>query len=270
MPVWQIARDEYNKANPTNQVAFLFINPKDSSDQVAEFLKDNDLSLPIRFDYGGEVANAYGISGIPTTLFINRSGVVVFEQEGSFPDVISIENQLQQSFGSSSSVTAKPPITSYPSESVPEQNQQLSNPTWGQLVNFLEEDDTDRHPYVYPAFVCEDFAKMLQDHATQAGLRCAILHVQLSGYPDWFGYGIPSNTGHACNAFQTTDRGLVYVDDTGMPSGHLPPGGADKIVDIQVGHHYIPYSLFPAAGWSSQWDDMGQVMAIGTAKWNGK
>ena len=271
--MWQLARDRYNKYNPDNQVGFLFVNSRDSSEQVAGFLGDYNLSLPVRFDEGAEIENAYGVSLIPTTFFINRDRVVVFVQKGMFPDVLTIETQMQQTLGSSVVVNPSPqPSTpTPPPETTPKPTpaEKLNNPTWEQLVSFLERDDTDRHPYVYPAFVCEDFANMLQDHATKAGIRCAVVHVQLSGYPDWFGYGIPSNTGHACNAFQT-DRGLVYIDDTGQPSGQLPPMGADKTVDIQVGRDYIPYGLFPSMGWSSQWGDMGTITAINPARWNGE
>jgi len=141
----------------------------------------------------------------------------------------------------------------------------LKDPSWSQLLDFLLADDTDSHPYVYPTFVCEDFAEMLQSHARSAGWRCAIVNVQLSGYPDWFGYGIPSNTGHACNAFNTPDRGLVYIDDTRTPGAG--PTNQDNIVDIQVGEEYIPMALFPSPGWESASLSMGVVVSIGEPQW---
>ena len=141
----------------------------------------------------------------------------------------------------------------------------LKDPSWNQLLDFLLADDTDSHPYVYPTFVCEDFAGMLQSHAKSAGWRCAIITVQLSGYPDWFHYGIPSNTGHACNAFNTTDRGLVYIDDT--RSAGAGPVNQDNTVDIQVGKEYIPMALFPSPGWYSASLSMGVVVGISKPQW---
>jgi len=47
---------------------------------------------------------------------------------------------------------------------------------------------------------------------------------------------------HALDAFQTTDRGLIYVDDTGA----VPGNGVSrcvKIVNIAVGQNYQPVSL---------------------------
>jgi len=141
----------------------------------------------------------------------------------------------------------------------------LKDPTWDQLLEFLLSDDTDSHPYDYPTFVCHDFAVMLQSHANSAGWRCAIISVQLSGYPDFFNYGIPSNTEHSCNAFNTTDRGLVYIDDT--RSAGIGPANQDKSVDIQIGQEYIPMALFPSPRWYPAYSSMGVVVSISEPQW---
>jgi hypothetical protein len=140
----------------------------------------------------------------------------------------------------------------------------LKDPTWSELLDFLQADDTDTHPYVYPTFVCENFAEMLQNHAKKAGWRCAIVTVQLSGYPDFYHYGIPSNTGHALNAFQTTDRGLVYVDDTRAQGG---PANQDNTVDVEIGKQYVPMALFPDPNWLPNSEPMGIVVSIGDPRW---
>jgi len=135
----------------------------------------------------------------------------------------------------------------------------LINPSWAQLKDFLYEDDTDEMAYVYPTTVCFDFAQKLQRNAEAAGWRCAFVEVELEGYPDWYGYGIPSSTGHALNAFETTDKGLVYIDCTAAP-GYS--GNADKTVDVKVGGQYIPRSIFPEPGWSSTWGNMGTITDV--------
>jgi len=142
---------------------------------------------------------------------------------------------------------------------------ELKDPTWSQLLEFLLSDDTDSHPYNYPTFVCHDFAVMLQGHANSAGWRCASITVQLSGYPDYFNYGIPSNTGHACNAFDTTDRGLVYIDCTRSPGSG--PANQDKRVDIRIGQEYIPEALFWSPQWNPYWSSMGVVVSISEPQW---
>ena len=138
----------------------------------------------------------------------------------------------------------------------------LLNPSWEELKDFLYEDDTDDMEYVYPTTICYHFAQRLQKNAKAAGWRCAIVEVRLEGYPDWYDYGIPSSTGHALNAFETTDKGLVYIDCTAAP-GYS--GNADKIVDVKVGEQYTPESIFPS--YFQYWESMGTVVEIESIDW---
>jgi len=142
----------------------------------------------------------------------------------------------------------------------------LRNPSWSQLKSFLLEDNTDEMEYIYPVVVCADFADKLKRNAEEAGWRCAFVSVKLEGYPDWYDYGIPSSTEHACNAFETTDRGLVFIDCT-RPALSEFSGNADKSVNVEIGREYITTSIFPMAGWSSVWPSMGVVAEILSIKW---
>lgn len=54
-------------------------------------------------------------------------------------------------------------------------------------------------------------------------LRCAWVSIDF----EWGG------NGHACNAFNTTDRGLVFIDCT----------NGDAYVDMQIGQWYAPTPL---------------------------
>lgn len=146
-------------------------------------------------------------------------------------------------------------------------NPQAHNPSWGELRTFLANDKTDEMEYNYPTFVCADFAERLHNNAEEAGLRAAYVGIQLSGYTDPYGYGIPSNSGHALNAFDTTDYGLVYVDCTGLPGNIGSPCSSDKEVNIQIGKEYIPESIFPCVGWSSTWYSGGVVEEIEVTQW---
>lgn len=139
----------------------------------------------------------------------------------------------------------------------------LRNPSWEELKAFLYKDDTDKMKYVFPTTVCQDFAEKLQENAKEAGWRCALVVVRLEGYPDWYDYGIPSNTEHALNAFETTDRGLVYIDCT-RPAGGFQPPHMDTIVDVSIGKLYIPVLIFsPGPPGLS----MGTIVAIESIGW---
>jgi DNA-directed RNA polymerase subunit RPC12/RpoP len=137
-------------------------------------------------------------------------------------------------------------------------NPDASDPSWEQLKSFLLKDDTDQIPYDFDKFVCADFAERLHNNAELAGIRAAYVCVDLgpSSYYSLSG-------GHALNAFQTTDRGIVYIDCTGFQFGI----SADKIVDVVVGNDYVPQSIFPQPGWSSVWSDMGKIEGIDTVQW---
>jgi len=80
----------------------------------------------------------------------------------------------------------------------------LKNPTWQELKQFLELDETDCQEYITDKFDCEGFTISLRDSAWRRGFRSAYVAIG-------FGEG---NTGHALNAFQTEDKGLVYIDNT--------------------------------------------------------
>ncbi len=98
------------------------------------------------------------------------------------------------------------------------------NVSYGQLCAFLANDTTETAAYAYPNHTCGDFAVRLHDAAEARGIRSGLVAVILNttGYPD----GAPGRAdagvvperdrGHAFNAFNTTDRGLVFIDATGV------------------------------------------------------
>lgn len=142
------------------------------------------------------------------------------------------------------------------------ENSQAQDPTWGQLRDFVLDDDTDCHPYVAGSFVCTDFAAMLHDRAEAAGIRAAYVSVDFLGQP-----------GHALNAFRTTDRGLVHIDCTGPGLNAATPAGIDgreqevpaydKVAYLATGSEYGLLSLDRASSfdyefyeeWQQSWNE---------------
>ena len=125
-------------------------------------------------------------------------------------------------------------------------NSEAKDVTWAQLEQFLRSDQTDRIRYNDSTFVCGDFAETLFNNAEQAGIRAGYVVIDFA----------PGTPGHACNAFQTTDKGIIYIDDTGTSTGTV---NADKTVDIAVGKSYCPVSLFSNAGQQFTWECVGTV-----------
>jgi hypothetical protein len=129
-------------------------------------------------------------------------------------------------------------------------NPRAIDPTWSHLLTFLASDRTDWHTYDYGSFVCADYAEVLHNNAEIAGIRAGYVTLGLDGDP----------FAHAANVFNTTDRGLIYVDDT-RPIGSYPCS-ADTTVVVSAGQQYIPKLISPCPGYSSTFLSMGTVTGV--------
>jgi hypothetical protein len=103
------------------------------------------------------------------------------------------------------------------------------NPTYAQLMTFLKADKTDQARY-NPDYVCSDFARTLHNNAEKAGIKNA-----------WIGCDFQRGIGHAFNRFDTTDKGTVYIDCTGVPRGSTYQ---DKQLNVKVGYPLTGKYLF--------------------------
>jgi hypothetical protein len=109
-------------------------------------------------------------------------------------------------------------------------HQNAHNPTMAELKAFLKEDQTENYVYSDTSFVCTNYAVMLHDNAEAHGIRCAVVGVE---------YATPDG-GHALNAFQTTDEGLVFVDDTGASN----TTGFDRFAKVTMGQPVSEVPVF--------------------------
>jgi hypothetical protein len=100
-------------------------------------------------------------------------------------------------------------------------NPNAKEPTYAELVDFLQKDKTDEIPYS-DSFQCGDFAERTHNNMEAAGIKAA--------------FAASDNCDHAINAVQTSDRGLVYVDTTGQPGGAT---NQDKIVKMEDGRGMV-------------------------------
>ncbi len=77
---------------------------------------------------------------------------------------------------------------------------ELYNPTYKEMREFLASDTTDANPYVPSEYVCFEFATALNNNAEANGIRVACV---LIGSKNWW---------HAVVAFETVDRGLIFIE----------------------------------------------------------
>ncbi len=168
-------------------------------------------------------------------------------------------------------------------------NLNATDPTYAELVAFITRDTTNTNDYVKggpDGYVCADFAEAVHNNAEAAGIRAAWVSLTFEGNIE----------GHALNAFETTDKGLVYVDCTGelkmtwilgyyRPELHLPksltqllygepiPDSAkltawDTVAYIEVGKEYGKVGINEAKSleynfyleYKQKWQDFGSML----------
>ena len=76
----------------------------------------------------------------------------------------------------------------------------IKNPTFQEVRDFVLKDPTSRNGFVFNQYECRHFATEVNNNAEAAGLRCAIV---LLCY---------KRGQHSVIAFDTTDRGLIYIE----------------------------------------------------------
>ncbi len=67
-PVWQSARDR--------GLLVVAVNAGQEPDVVAKFASSLGITYPVLLDPGSRIARAYGVTGLPTTVFVDRRGMV--------------------------------------------------------------------------------------------------------------------------------------------------------------------------------------------------
>jgi cytochrome c biogenesis protein CcmG, thiol:disulfide interchange protein DsbE len=79
MPAFQAVYREIG-----NRVAFLGIDHQDSRRLGLDLLRETGVGYPSGYDPNGQVAAAFGLFGMPTTIFISPSGKILERRTGAF------------------------------------------------------------------------------------------------------------------------------------------------------------------------------------------
>ena len=90
MPFIQEIYDEWQDKG----LVILAINIRETSSEVQQFMQSNNFSFPVLLDINGDVSAMYQIHGIPTTLFIDKDGIIKDKRIGSFNNAAEIEDYL--------------------------------------------------------------------------------------------------------------------------------------------------------------------------------
>ncbi|MBM3166099.1 MAG: hypothetical protein FJZ94_01420 [Chloroflexi bacterium] len=92
----------------------------------------------------------------------------------------------------------------------------LRNPTFQEMLELLARDKTSEHKYIPGEYVCVDFSHEVNNNAEAQGIRCAVVDIFY-----------PEGKGHTIVAFETTDKGLQFVEPQ-----------FDHLVTVEVGKSY--------------------------------
>jgi len=93
---------------------------------------------------------------------------------------------------------------------------QKYNPTYEQAIEFIRNDSTNNNSYLYDKYNCVYFSKDVNNNAEKQNISCAYLRLNLKG-----------NEPHALVAFNTTDKGIIFIEPQ-----------TDEIVNLQIGKDY--------------------------------
>lgn len=77
MPDFQNAYSRYSDV-----VQFMMIDNCESQSTVQNYLKTNGYNLPAFIDEHGQLVGKYSISGLPTTIFVNKDGYIEYKHTG--------------------------------------------------------------------------------------------------------------------------------------------------------------------------------------------
>lgn len=90
MPTFQAAHERLG-----GQVAFIGINHQDRREDALDLLADTGVTYPIGYDPAGDVARAYGLFGMPTTVFISADGEILARRTGEL-DAAELARTIQR------------------------------------------------------------------------------------------------------------------------------------------------------------------------------
>ncbi len=99
-------------------------------------------------------------------------------------------------------------------DDVSESGWYFRDPTYDEAIAFIDSDETDENEYTND-YVCYDFTADFNGNASQAGYRCGFAYIEFF------------NGAHAITCFNTTDRGLIYIEPQ-----------TDEIVTVAIGQSY--------------------------------
>ncbi|MCJ7571811.1 MAG: hypothetical protein MUO82_08045, partial [Candidatus Thermoplasmatota archaeon] len=107
---------------------------------------------------------------------------------------------------------------------------EMNNPTYSEVWDFIRRDTTNYKDYNAVTFNCGHYSLAVNNNSESKGIRCALVIVNFSG-----------GAVHALVAFNTTDKGILYIEPQSDEKVLLEVGKdywADCVVDVTSSYYY--------------------------------
>ncbi|WP_410509776.1 hypothetical protein RSJ42_06035 [Methanosarcina hadiensis] len=101
-------------------------------------------------------------------------------------------------------------------------NNSAKNVSYDEVLEFISKDQTDKTRYVKDKWNCVNYAQTVHNNAEKQGIRCGLVEVKFKNL----------RATHAFNVFNTTDKGLVFIDCTGSENNYNLYG--DKQINLTL------------------------------------
>ncbi len=80
-PVCSYEKNSIEAISKDNDIITIAMNSGEAL-EIQRYMDDNNLSFPVIIDEDGVLARRYGITGVPTSLFINPQGIIEYTEIG--------------------------------------------------------------------------------------------------------------------------------------------------------------------------------------------
>lgn len=79
-----------------NRVVFIGVDTRDFTGDAKSFVKKYELTYPIAYDGPAKLWEPWGLTGLPETFFVDRSGKIVEHRIGEFTEPGELDDAIQK------------------------------------------------------------------------------------------------------------------------------------------------------------------------------
>lgn len=84
------------------------------------------------------------------------------------------------------------------------------DPTYKELIHFIKASRVNMKRFIPERYVCRHYATKLHNKAEKLGIRAGVVYIEFTD----------TDLMHCINVFDTRDKGLVFIDCTGIRQTH--------------------------------------------------